>query len=129
MLELKVTNQFRKDYKMVKKRGYDVNLLENVIQMLLEEKKLPVRYREHELTGNYKGFRECHIMPDWLLIYSIEKDKIIFKSHSICYNKSIFKGIKFSGGFSPYIPNLKKCHNFSEVNAYEVFKDITGNGS
>lgn len=85
MLELKVTNQFRKDYKMVKKRGYDVNLLENVIQMLLEEKKLPVRYREHELTGNYKGFRECHIMPDWLLIYSIEKDKIIFKSHSICY--------------------------------------------
>ena len=91
MLELKVTNQFRKDYKMVKKRGYDVNLLENVIQMLLEEKKLPVRYREHELTGNYKGFRECHIMPDWLLIYSIEKDKLILTASRTGAHSDLFR--------------------------------------
>lgn len=91
MLELKVTNQFRKDYKKVKKRGYDVNLLENVIQILLEEKKLPVRYREHELTGNYKGFRECHIMPDWLLIYSIEKDKLILTASRTGAHSDLFR--------------------------------------
>lgn len=66
-------------------------MLENVIQMLLEEKKLPVRYREHELTGNYKGFRECHIMPDWLLIYSIEKDKLILTASRTGAHSDLFR--------------------------------------
>ena len=72
MLRLETTGQFRKDYKRVKKRGYDMNLLENVIQSLLEERLLAAKYHDHPLTGNYTGFRECHVLPDWLLIYTIK---------------------------------------------------------
>ena len=74
MLQLETTGQFRKDYKRVKKRGYDMNRLEDVIQTILEEKLLAEKYRDHSLTGNYTGFRECHILPDWLLIYAIKQD-------------------------------------------------------
>ncbi len=74
MLRLETTGQFRKDYKRVKKRGYDMNLLENVIQSLLEERLLAAKYHDHPLTGNYTGFRECHVLPDWLLIYLIENE-------------------------------------------------------
>lgn len=54
----------------MKKRGYNMKLLEEIIEMLVEEKVLPEKNRDHELVGNYIGFRECHIMPDWLLIYA-----------------------------------------------------------
>lgn len=77
MLELVTTGQFRKDYKQMKKRGYDMSLLETVIDMLLAEKTLAERYRDHKLTGKYSGFRECHILPDWLLIYAVDREKLI----------------------------------------------------
>lgn len=77
MLELVTTGQFRKDYKRVKKRGYDMNLLEEVIDLLQNQQPLEERYRDHGLVGNYAGFRECHILPDWLLIYTIDKEKLI----------------------------------------------------
>lgn len=54
------------------RRGYDSKLLEEVLDMLCEEKPLPARYQDHNLSGSYKGHRECHITPDWLLIYKIE---------------------------------------------------------
>ena len=77
MLNLVTTGQFRKDYKRVKKRGYDMTLLESVIDMLLAENILEDRYRDHALVGNYGGFRECHILPDWLLIYAVDKGNLI----------------------------------------------------
>lgn len=77
MLELVTTGQFRKDYKRVKKRGYDMGLLEGVINDLLQEKPLEKRFRDHELAGSYIGFRECHIQPDWLLIYAVDKNQLI----------------------------------------------------
>lgn len=77
MLSLETTGQFRKDYKRIKKRGYDTKLLEDIIQMLLEEKPLPLKHRDHALSGNYAGFRECHIQPDWLLIYTIQRHRLI----------------------------------------------------
>ena len=77
MLNLVTTGQFRKDYKRVKKRGYDMKLLESVIDMLLTENILEDRYRDHALVGNYVGFRECHILPDWLLIYAVDKGNLI----------------------------------------------------
>lgn len=80
MLELVTTGAFRKDLKLVKKRGYDLSLLETVLNALLEEKTLDQRYHDHALTGNYIGFRECHILPDWLLIYAV--NKITADSHS-----------------------------------------------
>ena len=67
MLTLKTTTQFRKDYKLMKKRSYNMDLLQEVLQTLLEEKPLAERHRDHALVGNYTGFRECHILPDWLL--------------------------------------------------------------
>ena len=92
MLQLETTGQFRKDYKRVKKRGYDMNLLENVIQTLLEEMLLAEKYRDHPLTEKYSDFRECHILPDWLLIYAIKQDKLVLtashtRTHSDLFGK------------------------------------------
>jgi mRNA interferase YafQ len=77
MLTLKTTSRFRKDYKLAKKRGFDLSLLEAVIDTLLEEKLLDPKYKDHALLGDYAGFRECHILPDWLLIYSIHHQALI----------------------------------------------------
>ena len=72
MYTLKFTNQFKKDYKLMIKQGKDISLLDNVIEKIQKGEKLAEQYRDHELTGTYRGFRECHIQPDWLLIYFIE---------------------------------------------------------
>lgn len=77
MMQLITTAQFRRDYKLCKKRGLSLALLETVIQMLLEQTPLPDKYRDHALTGNYAGFRECHIQPDWLLVYRADKNALI----------------------------------------------------
>ncbi len=77
MLKLKTTKQFRKDYQTAKKRGYKMSLLEDVLQTLLDKKPLGEKHRDHALTGNYAGFRECHILPDWLLIYCIDDSELL----------------------------------------------------
>ncbi len=77
MLKLETTVQFRRDYKRMMKRGCKREILENVIDILLEEKTLDVKYRDHELKGDYAGFRECHIQPDWLLIYKVDHGNLI----------------------------------------------------
>lgn len=77
MLKLVTTSNFRKEYKLAKRRGMDIELLDSVIQTLLEEKQLASKFRDHDLHGNYEGFRECHLNLDWLLIYRIEKDTAI----------------------------------------------------
>ena len=74
---LKPTKKFKKDYKRCKKRGYDIDLLEDVIDTLLAGKKLDEKYYDHQLHGNYEGFNECHILPDWLLIYAINKNDLV----------------------------------------------------
>ena len=72
MYTLKFTNQFKKDYRLMIKQGKDISLLDNVIEKIQKGEKLEEKYRDHALTGTYRGFRECHIQPDWLLIYFIE---------------------------------------------------------
>lgn len=74
MLKIRYSSRFKKDYKAIVKRDYDVKLLEEVLNILVQEKPLPQKYLDHPLSGNYGGHRECHITPDWLLIYKIEKD-------------------------------------------------------
>lgn len=76
MLEIKFTSKFKKDYKLIKKRGMNINLLKEIVNKLANNIPLEEKYKDHELTGNYKGFRECHIQPDWLLIYLIEDSKL-----------------------------------------------------
>ena len=70
--ELKPTNQFKKDLRLAKKRGYNLKRLEIVIENLAEGQPLDAKHRDHELMGDYVGFRECHVQPDWLLIYRYE---------------------------------------------------------
>ncbi|MDZ7837809.1 MAG: type II toxin-antitoxin system YafQ family toxin [Actinomycetota bacterium] len=72
------TRQFKKDFKHCKKRGYDMQQLINVMKLLGESKKLPVKNKDHNLKGNYSKSRECHIGPDWLLIYQLFDNDIIF---------------------------------------------------
>ena len=71
MLEIVPSNRFKKDLKLAKKRGLDINKLRYVVNTLAEEEKLDDKHRDHALTGEYQGFRECHIEPYWLLIYYI----------------------------------------------------------
>ena len=76
MLKIVPSNQFKKDLKFAKKRGYKIEHLRDVINTLAREQKLNERHHDHGLTGNYNGFRECHVEPDWLLIYRISKDAL-----------------------------------------------------
>lgn len=76
-LRLVPTTQFKKDYKRVKKRGFDMTELQVVLDKLCAEESLDERYRDHALAGSYVGFRECHIRPDWLLVYAINEDRLI----------------------------------------------------
>lgn len=77
MLTIKFHSSFKKDYKRVVKRGYNIKLMENVIKKLAKQEQLPEKNRDHALSGDYVGFRECHITPDWLLIYEIEQNELI----------------------------------------------------
>ena len=76
MYQIRPTTKFQKDVKRLKKRGYDLSSLTKVIQILADGKNLPPQNRDHALSGNYAGFRECHIAPDWLLIYEISEDTL-----------------------------------------------------
>lgn len=75
--EIHATSEFRKGYKTAKKRGYNMALLGEIIDALASGEILPDKNRDHQLTGNYSGYRECHIEPDWLLIYRIDNGKLI----------------------------------------------------
>lgn len=74
MYTLKFTSRFKKSYKLMVKQGKDVSLLDEVIETLRLGKSLDPKYRDHQLTGNFRLFRECHIKSDWLLIYMVEEE-------------------------------------------------------
>lgn len=74
---VKTTTQFKKDYKLAIKRGLNIALLEDVVAALAMGKSLPEKNKDHALTGNWAGYRECHIQPDWLLVYYIEDDVLV----------------------------------------------------
>ncbi len=73
-LKVKYSSRFKKGLRLAVKRGLDISLLEEVVEKLKERIPLDVKYKDHPLSGNYKGYRKCHIQPDWLLIYLIEND-------------------------------------------------------
>lgn len=76
-LDILWTSQFKKDYKMAMKRHLPISLLDDIIRTLAKGEKLPAKNKDHALTGNWKGARECHIKPDWLLIYYIEENILV----------------------------------------------------
>lgn len=71
------TGRFKKDLKTIIKRGYDISLLETIVDTLLSGESLPEKYKDHALNGNWSNYRECHVTPDWLLIYKIESDILV----------------------------------------------------
>ncbi len=77
MLSIRYHNSFKKDYKRIVKRGYDIKAFEKLLELLVLDEPLPPQYKDHALIGNYKGCRECHIAPDWLLVYQKNKDELI----------------------------------------------------
>ena len=77
MLEIILSNRFKKDLKLIAKRGYKLDLLNDVVELLARQEPLPDKNRDHSLTGNYIGYRECHIQPDWLLIYCVDGDELM----------------------------------------------------
>jgi len=77
MYRVKPTSKFKKDLKLIEKRGYNIDLLTEVIKKLATGEKLDKKYLDHPLKGDFKGCRECHITPDWLLIYEISGDTLI----------------------------------------------------
>lgn len=70
-------NRFKKDLKQAQSRGYDLSLITEVINKLADDKVLDEKYKDHELHGTWNGYRECHIQPDWLLIYKKDKNELI----------------------------------------------------
>lgn len=90
MLQVSFTSQFKKDYKLCKKRGYNMELIQSVIDILAIPEALPEKNRDHDLTGNYANKRECHILSDWLLVYRIEGSELVLYrtgTHSDLFGK------------------------------------------
>lgn len=89
--EIKNTTQFKKDYKLAKRRGLDISLLKDIVTKLANGEPLDPKYKDHSLSGNWTGHRECHIQPDWLLIYRYEENVLILTlartgTHSDLFN-------------------------------------------
>lgn len=79
MLEVVLSTRFKKDLKTASRRGYNLELLNDVVDKLASGQQLPEKNKDHELSGDYVGFRECHVAPDWLLVYRVvEEDLILY---------------------------------------------------
>jgi len=88
MLQPEYSNSFKRDYKKIKKQNKDICLMKEIMEDLVNGKPLPPKNRDHALAGNYAGYRSCHIQPDWVLIYKIMGNMIVFSrtgSHSKVY--------------------------------------------
>ncbi|MDN5307860.1 MAG: mRNA interferase YafQ [Eubacteriaceae bacterium] len=88
--EVKFTNQFKKDLKLAKRQGKNIERLYSVIEELADDKVLEEKYRDHDLSGNYKGCRECHIEPDWLLIYEVMEDVLVLMLYRVGSHARLF---------------------------------------
>ena len=73
-----ITSRFKRDYKLAQRRNKDVTKIQQIMRDLAQETPLPAANRDHALTGNYAGLRECHVEPDWLLVYELTEEEIIF---------------------------------------------------
>ena len=90
MYQIVYTNRMKKDSKLMQKRGKDLNKLVIVLSLLANQIPLPSQYRDHQLTGNLRDFRECHIEPDWLLMYQIYEDTLILSATATGSHADLF---------------------------------------
>ena len=89
--DLQFTSQFKKDLKLAKKQNKDLGKLFEVIDILANVETLDAKYKDHSLTENYRGTRECHIEPDWLLIYEIHGDVLVLMLYRLGSHSELFK--------------------------------------
>lgn len=89
--EVKFTTQFKKDLRLAKKQGKDLNKLFEVVDILADGDMLDKKYHDHELSGNYAGTRECHIEPDWLLIYELKNEILVLMLYRLGSHSELFK--------------------------------------
>ncbi|OON99737.1 MAG: addiction module toxin RelE [Epulopiscium sp. Nele67-Bin004] len=87
---VKNTTRFKKDYKQAVKQNKDMKLLNTVVEMLANGETLPEKYKDHELKGNWKGHRECHIAPDWLLVYYVENEILVLTLSRLGSHSELF---------------------------------------
>ena len=90
MLEIEFTNKMKRDVKLMKKRGKDISKLTTTLNLLASQRTMPEQYQDHQLTGDLKDFRECHIEPNWLLIYQILKNKLILSASGTGTHSDLF---------------------------------------
>ena len=89
--DIQFTTQFKKDLKLAKKQNKDLDKLFSVIEVLARGETLPPQYRDHDLSGNYKGTRECYVEPDWLLIYEIQDNVLVLMLYRLGTHSELFK--------------------------------------
>ena len=89
--EVKMTSQFKKDLKSAKKQGKNINKLLSVIEKIASLEELESKFRDHSLSGNYSGCRECHIEPDWLLIYEIIDEVLVLMLNRVGSHSDLFR--------------------------------------
>ena len=89
--DIQFTNQFKKDLKLAKKQNKNLDKLFEVIGILANGGTLEAKYRDHDLTGNYKGTRECHVEPDWLLIYEIQNNVLVLMLYRLGTHSELFQ--------------------------------------
>ncbi len=89
-LEVKFTTQFKKDLKLAKKQKKNIDELFEVIETLANGEKLQTKYRDHSLYGNYAGYRECHIEPDWLLVYAVKNEVLTLLLYRVGSHSELF---------------------------------------
>ena len=89
--EIKYTNQFKKDLKLAQRQGKNLDLLFDLIDVLANGGELEAKYHDHALSGKYKGTRECHVEPDWLLVYEIQNEVLILMLYRIGTHSELFK--------------------------------------
>ena len=133
--EIVWTSQFKKDYKLAAKRHLDTSLLDDIIRALSRGEKLPEKNKDHNLSGNWAGHRECHILPDWLLVYRIDDDVLVLtlvRNVSTPFKNVIFRrnGMSFFAGKHTGVYSLN--HRFTcrpearQVLIYQCILDLTG---
>ena len=91
MLKPRESNRFRRDLRRMKRRGKDLEKLKKVVRLLVEEQLLPDSYRDHNLVGDWSGYRDCHIESDWLLLYRIDRDEKILTLARTGTHSDLFK--------------------------------------
>ena len=90
MYKIEVTNRFKQNLKKLQKSGFNMKILNDVIDMLANGKILPEKYRNHPLKGKYKGYYDCHILPDLVLVYKIEKERLVLIFFDIDTHSNLF---------------------------------------